>query len=197
MCVHYLMITISPSVSYTRGPAGTSTAYRTVDTSNVIAYAGGTPRDDIELHKGEHVRYDSGTLTFSSGTTKVSFAARDTSFRGPSGPSGPGGPGLLAVVPDLKYEGGEKAGVAGPRRRRGVSGPQGPVGPRPDSQPTYDDTIELSEFSAEGSYRLYRVCCKADSSEGSGLARRRREAREDEKDAVFDNLGAKIDKSKL
>ncbi len=183
--------------SYANGPSGTSIAYRNVHTSDVIAYAGGTPRDDIELQKNEYIRYDGSTLEYSSGTTTVTFGAKDSlpaSELPHRGPSGPSNQHILAAVPVS-----EEDEVTGPRRRRQVPGPIGPSGPNPTPTPsTYDESNELSDFSAEGTYQLYRVCCKALPSVGQrGFARSSREVEEDEKDAVFDTLGAKIDISKL
>ena len=181
---------------------GTNEVYRTVNTSNVKAYAGGIPRDDVQLSKSEYIRYSDNTLSYSSGSTKVVFAAggATSSAKQPSSSS----ESLLAS--GLQYHVGTNPGAIGPRRKRQIRLPVSPVitssvpgirGPAPPQSQTYDASADITEMKAQGQYRLYRVGCRSPvTSRGSaGYARKRREA--DGNEGVTDSLRAKIDYSKI
>ena len=149
--------------------------------------------------KREYIRYDGRVLISSSGSTTVSFGAKDSipssqlPYRAPTGPSNQH---ILADVPEY-----DDNVLAGPRKKRAIPGPAGPrftfsppiyVTPLPNSQ-KYDDSVDITEFTGKGEYRLNKIGCQPPT----GQSRKRREVEEDSmKDAVTDSLGAKIDRSK-
>ena len=165
-------------------------AYRTVNSNNVKAYAGGTPRGDMQLSKRERIRYSGGVLSYSSGNTEVVFAAGGGTAKQPSR----GSQSILARVPQYQTN----PGSIGPRRKRQALIPaiQGSIG-IPGSAPpqTYDASVDVTEMKAQGQYQLTLVGCRSPAAPrgSAGPVRRRREAGDE---GVTDSLRAKIDYSK-
>ena len=163
----------SPLHRYVRG---TLEAYRSVNTSGVVAYAGGTPTQDIVLKTDDYIRYDQKHwLSRSSGSTSVILGLGDPTShtKAPSVSEG-----ILAQLPQF-------------RTRRAAPVIQGQPGSTPEPE-TYDASVDITEFKADGQYTLSRIGCSL------GPQRGRRDLEEDtNEDAVTDSLRAKINYSKL
>ena len=156
--------------------SGTLEAYRSVNTSGVVAYAGGTPTQDIMLKMDDYIRYDQKHwLSRSSGSTSVILGLGDpTSHTNAPSVS----EGILAQLPQF-------------RTRRAVPVVRGQPGSTPEPE-TYDASADITDFKADGQYTLSRIGCSL------GPQRGRRDLEEDiSEDAVTDSLRAKINYSKL
>ena len=166
MCYHTFFV-------FDRYLNDTQEAYRSVNTSGVVAYAGGTPKQDIMLNTNEYIRYDSKHwLSRSTGSTSVTLSVGDsTSHINPPSSS----EGTLAELPQF-------------RTRRAAPTPQDGT-PEPE---TYDASADIKEFKADGQYTLSRIGCLLDSQ------RERRDLHEEDvgEDTVTDSLRAKINYSK-
>lgn len=160
--------------------SGTRVAYRSVNTKDVIAYAGGTPTQDVKLTKNEYIQYDHNHwLSRSSGSASMILGVEDTpsTSKQPSkAPSATSDESIIAQLPQY-------------RNKRAVSATQTQGNPEPS---TYDASADITEFKASGQYRLIRVRCT------SGSGRSKRDLEEDtSEDVVTDSLGAKINHSTL
>ena len=151
-------------------------AYRSVNTSGVVAYAGGTPTEDIMLKTDDYIRYDRKHWLYrSAGSTSVTLGLRGSTshVKAPSVSEG-----ILAQLPQF-------------RTRRAAPVDRGQQGSTPEPE-TYDASADITDFKADGRYTLSRVGCLLDSQRG------RRDLEEDiSEDAVTDSLRAKINYSKL
>ncbi len=160
-----------------------TTAYRTIQSSNVHLLAGGTPTEDVQISASEQVVYDGSVLARSSGSTSVNLTAggrRQTFRRGPVGTAS----GVLAQVP--KFDDGAQ-GVQG-RAKRQVLGRRGPAGPPPEPS-SYDANAEIKEMHGDGEYTLVKVYCNT-------ISRSRRHATEkDLKGLISDTLRANVNTS--
>ena len=159
--------------------SGTRVAYRSVNTKDVIAYAGGTPTQDVKLTKNEYIRYDHNHwLSRSSGSASMILGAEDApSTSKQPAPSATGYESIIARLPQY-------------RNKRAVSATK--IQGNPEAS-TYDASTDITEFKASGRYRLTRISCTSASA-----GRSKRDLEEDtSEDVVTDSLGAKINHSKL
>ena len=155
-------------------------AYRTVNSSAVIAYAGGIPRSDLRLRKREFIRYARNSLHYSTGRTMVQFSGagiKHSHFQHSNYQN------VMASVPDY-YATEEEENAE--RNRRGTH-------PR---APSYSNSVSLSDFRGNGYYRLLLLQCILSPLHHS--QRKRREAgREASPGAVLSTLQAHINESEL
>ena len=164
----------------------TTTAYRTVNTGNVLAYAGNTPKEDIQLSTQEVVSYTGGVLSYSRGSTSVVFsAAGSTSTFAAPAPSV--NKKIVASVPQYRNDNGQR------KKRQAFTS----LSSREPN--TFSSGTDLNEFKGSGSYSLTKVSCRA------AIGKAKRSAfdsliedfrKESDKNDVRDSLRAKINFSK-
>lgn len=166
-------------------------AYRTVNSSLVIAYAGGVPQKDLRLQKREFMRYVGRSVHYSAGRTLVQFGIagmRQSNFDHKNYNN------IMASVPQYKdriEEVEEEEEVVAKeeeedsRKRREANG----------RGPSYSDSAGLSNFRGDGHYRLSLHECTLSPSH---LGRHRREAgRKAPAGAASSSLRAHINNSEL
>ena len=159
----------------------TTTAYRTVNTGNVLAYAGNTPKEDIQLSTQEMVSYTGGVLSYSRGSTSVVFsAAGSTSTFAAPAPSV--NKKIVASVPQYRNDNGQR------KKRQAFTS----LSSREPN--TFSSGTDLNEFKGSGSYSLTKVRCHAQKAKRSafdnGIGKK------SNKNFVSDSLRAKINYSK-
>lgn len=141
-----------------------------MNSRNVLAYAGGTPREDIQLSTQEVVSYSGGVLSYSRGSTSVVFSAASSTPKFVL-PSRRTNKNIIASVP--RYN--------GPRKKRQVS---------PN---TFSSGTDLNEFKGSGIYSLTKVSCRAGKRKRSAIEDY---GNGSEDKFVKDSLRAKINYSK-
>ena len=124
-----------------------TTAFRTIQSSNIHILAGGAPTEDVQITANEQIVYDGKVLSRSQGSTSIvltaGFGDIDSSR-------------VEAANPRLNSTGpGDEEEVQRRVIRQVTEQPVEPVEPA-----TYDSDTDINELKGEGEYALVKLFCK-------------------------------------